>query len=62
MDQKIAVTMTLIVPRVPNFVFTSAGKISVGELSDEDLARVGERWTEALIDNAKRQRKEEPKR
>ena len=44
------------VPRVPNFILYDGGKFRVGELSDEDLTRIGAAWTEALIARAEEQR------
>ncbi len=43
------------VPRVPNFILYDGGKFRLGELSDEDLRRIGVAWTEALIARAEEQ-------
>jgi hypothetical protein len=44
------------VPRVPNFLLYDGGQISVGDISDEDLAKIAEAWREELVINAKRLR------
>lgn len=47
-------------PRLPNFLILDddAGKIPVEALSDESLGQIGEMWTEALIEHARRRREE----
>lgn len=42
------------VPKVPNFILyeQSDGKISVGDLTDEQLAEIGELWTQDLLKRA----------
>lgn len=45
------------VPKVPNFVFMTNGhKMRVGDLDEETLEALGRGWTDALKENARRQK------
>ena len=57
MSTLITVRAMIQVPRVPNFIIYEGGQLQVGELSDEDLRRIGVVWTEALLERAREQRK-----
>lgn len=54
--KKIRVTMSVEVPKPPNFVTTSAGKIPVSELTDDAITELGKAWTERLRERAAEQR------
>lgn len=56
MKTLIKVRALIEVPRVPNFIRYDGGGFRVGELTDEDLRRIGVAWTEALIARAEEQR------
>lgn len=47
------------VPKVPNFLIHEHGKIRVGDVQDTSLRRIGEAWTEALLERAREQREAE---
>lgn len=54
-DDTLTVPMELEVPRIPNFLRfkgVTSKTISIADLDDEQLARVGELWTDALIERA----------
>lgn len=52
-------------PQVPNFLVLNESdantghtvSVGIGVLTDSDLRRIGKRWTEKLIENAKAKRK-----
>lgn len=45
-------------PMVPNFLtLTDGGTVPVGEVDDKTLRQIGRGWMNALMANAKRQRK-----
>ncbi len=56
----LTVKMDVTVPMLPNFVFTSAGKVGVEMLTDEALKQLGAAWTEALIRHAQERRAKGP--
>lgn len=56
--KKVTITMTVDVPRVPNYVRTPGGRVAVGEMPEEDLRALAHAWTENLLANAERQRRE----
>lgn len=58
MAETLTVTAEVELPRPPNFMRYQGGTIPVGDLSDEDLRRIGEAWTEALLQRAREQREE----
>ena len=45
---------TFIVPRVPNFILTpgSSEKVSIGDLSDEQLDAIADAWRDRLRERA----------
>lgn len=59
MDTNIKITFerTVRLPTVPNFIFvhpfsSDNNKVSIGDLTDEELRRIGKEWTEALLRRA----------
>lgn len=56
--RKLSVKLSVIVPRVPNFLMTSDGKVPLSALTEEGLRELGEAWTDALIVRAAEQREE----
>ena len=58
MSQEIKITFerTVRLPMVPNFIFVRPygdnNKVSIGDLTDEELRRIGKEWTEALLRRA----------
>ena len=49
----ITVQATVEVPRVPNYLIIDADhKLSIGDVPDDELRRIGEAWTERLIERA----------
>ena len=48
------VKMNIKVPKVPTFIMYEEGdgKVSVGDLSDEQLRQIGEAWTDDLLTRA----------
>lgn len=52
----IRVTTDVQVPKVPNFLLYDGGKIRVGDVSDENLKKLGREWTAALLERAAVQR------
>jgi len=58
---KTKVNITIGIPQVPNFLFREGDRsksFSVAEVSNDDLKKLGEAWTEELIANAERKRKD----
>ena len=50
---ELTVRASVNVPRVPNFlIIDEHHKLSIGDVPDEDLRRIGEVWTEKLIERA----------
>jgi len=48
-------------PSLPNYLFIEVngqevGNISVGDVSDDDLKEVAERWVKALMEHARKKR------
>lgn len=57
MPEKVKVEADVQVPKVPNFLlYPGGGKIRVGDVQDTSLRRIGEAWTEALLQRAREQR------
>jgi hypothetical protein len=54
--RKLSVKMSVVVPRVPNFLFTSDGKVPLSALTEDGLRELGAAWTEALVARADEQR------
>lgn len=54
-----SVTVKVEIPMVPNFLRAVGRDITlpVGDMTDEGLRKLGERWTENLIERAREQRK-----
>ena len=50
--------MTVEIPKVPNFVRTSTGRVAVGEMTYAAILSLGKAWTRNLLANADKQRKE----
>lgn len=57
---KINKEFQLKIPHTPNFIQSFDGEkslvIAIQDLSDEDLRKIGENWTEELIKKAKERR------
>lgn len=62
MARTIRVVAEVQIPTVPNFLIYDGGKLSVADVPKEDLKKIGEVWTESLIENAEtiRQRRAQP--
>lgn len=61
---KISFERDVRLPTVPNFIFygsRDSEKVSVGELTDAELRRLGKEWTEALVRRAQEVRRDEDK-
>lgn len=55
--KKITVQAEIKLPTVPNFfILTDGQSIPVSAVPESDLRYIGDLWTTALIDNAKRQK------
>jgi len=57
--ERIRVTADIQVPAVPNYLHYGPGSMRVGDVSDDDLRRIGQAWTERLIRRAHQQREEQ---
>jgi hypothetical protein len=53
----LSVKMSVAVPKVPNYIFTTEGRVPLSALTDEGLRELGAVWTEQLIQRANEQRK-----
>lgn len=51
---EITTKVKLRVPKVPNFIMCEVGdgKVSVADLTDEQLSQIGEAWTARLMERA----------
>lgn len=49
-------TIELLTPSVPNFIQTSIDKhmISVGDLTEDEILSLTQKWHDAMIENSKR--------
>lgn len=60
MTDRITIGRRYATPRCPNFLLPidgiEAGKIPIGDLTDAEIRKVAEAWTEQLMIVAKRQR------
>ena len=53
-DAELAVKIQLKIPALPNFITTTDDRtIDVKDLPDATLRRIGEQWTEKLIQHAR---------
>jgi len=52
MSKTIQVQAEVKVPQVPNFLRYPADTISIADITDEDLQKVGEAWVHNLIERA----------
>lgn len=58
-DQVINVTAAVKVPAVPNSLATDSGqKFPLSAFREEDIQKIGEAWTDALLQRWRDQRKE----
>lgn len=55
---KLAIEVTVEIPIVPNFLKVNGISTSVIQLTKEQLKKVGEMWTEKLIENAIKKQEE----
>lgn len=56
LTKTLAVTMSVTIPMLPNYVQTSAGKVGVEMLTDDALRQLGAEWTNCLIAHAQKRR------
>lgn len=60
----VTVTAEAQLPMLPNFIIfpTTNSKVDVADLADEDLAKIGDSWSSALVIHAKQRRKDRDER
>ena len=54
-DRVITVKAVIEIPRVPNFILYETkelGKVSIADLDEETLRKIGEQWTEKLVNRS----------
>jgi hypothetical protein len=56
MGKSITVKADVEVPLVPNFLNYNGGTIRIADIAESDLRKIGEAWTEALIEKARKKR------
>lgn len=58
-SRTLTVKWSVQLPTVPNFILSTGDqKVDIAHVSDDGLRELGAAWTEALIENAQKRRKQ----
>lgn len=56
MKTELTISIEAACPTTPSFIKTSAGMVSVGDVSEYTLKAIGAEWTKQLLEKARRRR------